>query len=107
MAKIVRLLKAPQSKIKVAIVGKYLDIGDFSLTDSYVSIYQALVHAGAQIDVGIDIAWINAHLFETNSERLSDLAIFDGVIIPGGFGNSGVEGKIAAISYVRAHKFRI
>lgn len=101
--KLVDTIKNPPSKVNVAIVGKYLDIGDFSLTDSYVSIYQALVHAGAQHDVGISIKWINAHSFETNPERLIELAQFDGVIIPGGFGNAGVEGKIAAIGYVRTH----
>lgn len=94
-------IKSPKQKIKIAIVGKYLDIGDFSLTDSYVSIYSALVHAGAQVDVGIEIVWINAQTFENNSTGLSDLNNFNGVIIPGGFGNSGVEGKIAAISYLR------
>jgi len=98
---LVSMIKNPPSKVKVAIVGKYLDIGDFSMTDSYVSIYQALVHACADQHIGIDISWINAHTFETNPARLSDLAAFDGVIIPGGFGNAGVEGKIAAISYIR------
>lgn len=98
---LVNTIKNPPSKVTVAIVGKYLDIGDFSLTDSYVSIYQALVHAGAQHNVGISIHWINAQAFETHPERLSELEQFDGVIIPGGFGNAGVEGKIAAINYVR------
>jgi CTP synthase len=101
--KLVDTIKNPLTKVNVAIVGKYLDIGDFSLTDSYVSIYQALVHAGAQHEVGITIQWINAQTFELHPERLAELSQFDGVIIPGGFGNAGVEGKIAAISYVRAH----
>lgn len=101
---LVSIIKKPSKKIKIAIVGKYLDIGDFSLTDSYVSIYSALVHAGAHVGVGIEISWINAQTFEKQSERLDDLAAFDGVIIPGGFGNSGVEGKIAAIAHVRNHK---
>ncbi|GMU18959.1 MAG: CTP synthase [Candidatus Babeliales bacterium] len=101
--KLVDTIKNPPSKVNIAIVGKYLDIGDFSLTDSYVSIYQALVHAGAQHDVGISIQWINSQIFETNPERLQELSRFDGVIIPGGFGNAGVEGKIATIGYVRDH----
>lgn len=100
---LVSMIQKPPRKIKIAIVGKYLEIGDFSLTDSYVSIYQALVHAGAQLSTGIDIAWINAHAFEVDAKRLAELDGFDGVIIPGGFGNSGVEGKIATISYVRTH----
>ncbi len=101
---LVSTIKRPSKKIKIAIVGKYLDIGDFSLTDSYVSIYSALVHAGAHVGVGIEISWINSQTFEKQSERLDDLSAYEGVIIPGGFGNSGVEGKIAAISYVRNHK---
>jgi CTP synthase len=99
--RLVKAIKYPSCKVKVAIVGKYLDVGDFSLTDSYVSIYQSLVHAGAQIDIGVEIVWVNASVFETNPERLADLASFDGVIIPGGFGSAGVEGKIATISYLR------
>lgn len=101
---LVATIKNPPSRIKIAIVGKYLDIGDFSLTDSYVSIYQALVHAGAASSVGVEISWINSQTFEQHPERLQELSAFDGMIIPGGFGNSGVEGKIAAISYVRTHK---
>ena len=93
----------PEKRLKIAIVGKYLDTGDFTLTDSYVSIYQALVHAGAELDVGVDITWIDAKRFEEQKHRLEQLHVFDGVIIPGGFGHQGVEGKLAAISYVREH----
>lgn len=100
---LVEAIKKPSSKITIAIVGKYLDIGDFSLTDSYVSIYQALVHAGAQNNVGIEISWINAQVFEADQTKLKSLSAYDGVIIPGGFGSAGVEGKIAAIGYVRAN----
>ena len=101
--KLVDAIKNPPYKVKVAIVGKYLDIGDFSLTDSYVSIFQALVHAGAHMEVGIEITWINAQNLENNTQKLAEFSRYDGVIIPGGFGNSGVEGKIATISYVRTH----
>lgn len=102
--RLVTIIKNPPSKVKIGIVGKYLDSGDFSMTDSYVSIYQALVHAAAQLDVGLDITWINAQNFENAAAGITQLESFDGVIIPGGFGNSGVEGKIAAISFVRTHK---
>jgi CTP synthase len=102
--KLVNTIKRPERKIKIAIVGKYLDIGDFSLTDSYVSIYSALIHAGAHVGVGIEITWINSQIFEKQSERLDELSTFDGVIIPGGFGDSGVEGKIATIAYIRNNK---
>jgi len=98
---LVNAIRYPSKRVRVAIVGKYLDAGDFSLTDSYVSIYQALVHAGASFDVGIDIIWIDAKLYEKNSARLNDLDRFDGIVIPGGFGNSGTEGKIKVLEYAR------
>ena len=88
------MIKHPTSKVKVAIVGKYLDIGDFSLTDSYVSIYQALVHAGAQLGVGIDISWINAQLFENQPQNLADIASFDGVIIPEDLATQVLKAKL-------------
>lgn len=94
----------PATRIQIAIVGKYLDIGDFNLTDSYLSIYHALIHAGAELGLGIDITWMDAKTFEHDPSQLMHLELFDGIIVPGGFGNSGVEGKIAAISYVRKHK---
>ena len=100
---LVHVIKNPPYKVKIAIVGKYLDLGDFNLTDSYVSIYQALVHAAAQEGIGIDITWINAHRFETQKESLQELTQFHGVVIPGGFGNAGVEGKIASIEFIRSH----
>src|SRR5579885_34300 len=98
---LVSTIKNPAHNIKVAIVGKYFDVGDFSLTDSYVSIYQALVHAGAELNTGVTITWLDAKTFESDSHSLSILQTFDGVIVPGGFGASGVEGKMAAIEYVR------
>jgi CTP synthase len=98
---LVKAIKSPAQTIKIAIVGKYLDSGDFSMTDSYVSIYQALIHAGAQRNCGISIVWLDAKKFETDSHSLGILDDVHGVIIPGGFGTSGVEGKMSAIEYVR------
>lgn len=102
-AQLVRSIKEPKKRIKIGVVGKYFASGDFSLTDSYLSIYQALVHAGAQADVGIDTVWVSAQQFEVDPISLVELEKFDGVIIPGGFGKEGIEGKIAAIEYVRTH----
>ncbi len=102
-ATLVNHIKHPQQRVRVAIVGKYFDTGDFSLTDSYLSIYQALIHAGAQLNCGVNISWIDAKRFESDAGSLEQLNNFDGVIIPGGFGKGGVEGKLAAIKYVRTH----
>ncbi len=93
----------PPKRVSIAIIGKYIDNGAFSMTDSYISICHALVHAGAELNVGVDITWIDAKLFEYDKKKLSDLDAFDGVLVPGGFGTTGVEGKINAIEYVRMH----
>lgn len=100
---LVDTIKTPEKQITIAIVGKYLDTGDYSLTDSYVSIYQALIHAGAQQNCGVKILWVDAKKYETSPETLEELKLVDGVIIPGGFGNAGVEGKMKAIEFVRTH----
>jgi len=101
--KLVEHIKNPKKHINVAIIGKYVKLGDYDISDSYLSIKEALIHAGAQLDVGVNIAWLNADDFEKSKQSLKKLEKFDGVIVPGGFGDSGVEGKIAAIEYVRTH----
>lgn len=93
----------PKQRVSIAIVGKYLDIGSHNLTDSYVSICHALIHAGAELDTAIDITWIDAKSYEVDPNAVNQLNQYDGLIIPGGFGTSGVEGKIRAISYARLH----
>lgn len=100
-ATLIDSIKNPKKRIAIAIVGKYFDSGDYSLTDSYLSIYQALIHAGAESNCGITISWFDAKKYEADPSAVAELELFDGVIIPGGFGASGVEGKIKAIEYVR------
>ena len=100
-ARLVDVIRNPQKKITIAIVGKYLDVGNFSLTDSYLSIYQALIHAAAQQNYGVTIKWIDAKQYEQNPELLAELNDVAGIIVPGGFGSSGVEGKMKAIEYAR------
>ena len=94
----------PKKNVKVAIVGKYIDIGDYNLADSYISINQALMHAGASLNTGVEINWVDSKMFEENKKSLSELKGYDGIIVPGGFGASGVEGKINAINYARLNK---
>ena len=93
----------PLMSVKIAIVGKYLESGVYDFTDSYISIYHALIHAGAEQNIGIEIEWIDAKKFEQNECNLEYLDKFDGVIIPPGFGDRGVEGKIAVITYTRTN----
>lgn len=99
---LVSRIKNPKKSIKVAIVGKYIDIGDYNLMDSYVSINQALLHAGASINVGVDLHWLDSKKFEGKKE-INILNKYEGIIVPGGFGASGVEGKINAINFSRVN----
>jgi CTP synthase len=82
-------------KVRIGLVGKYVE-----LQDAYISVVEAMKHAGFAFDADIEVKWINAeHVSEDNvAEFLNDV---DGVLIPGGFGDRGVEGKIAATAYAR------
>lgn len=91
----------PMKRIKIAMVGKYVDIGDYKLADSYISVNQALEHAGASLNVGIDISWIDSKELEKGRKHIEKLKNFHGILIPGGFGASGVEGKVRAIRFAR------
>jgi len=94
-------IETPQNTVKVGMVGKYVDIGDYSLADSYISVNQALQHAGAHLSVGVDITWVDSKRFETDPGGIQVLKEFDGIVVPGGFGGSGVEGKVRAIQFCR------
>lgn len=87
----------PKQSVKIAIVGKYVD-----LTEAYKSIIEALIHAGIHTKTKVDIDFINSELLET--QGLDVLNTVDGILVPGGFGTRGVEGKIAAIKYARENK---
>ena len=88
------LKEGVQKNIKIAILGKY-----FGLPDSYMSVVEALKHACLQNKVNLDLVWIDADNFE-----LDDLKKLNGVVVPGGFGYRGIEGKILAIEYLRKNK---
>jgi CTP synthase len=88
-------------KVTIGIVGKYFDIGAFKLSDSYISVIEAVKHAAWNNHLTPDIHWIDSKIFEENPEKLSDLKKMDGIIVPGGFGLSGLEGKISTIKYAR------
>ena len=93
----VNRIKNPSDHVAIGVVGKYTD-----LKDAYKSINEAFIHAGAENDVAVELKWIRAEdLDGTNlDEYLGDIS---GLLIPGGFGERGVEGKIKAIGYVREH----
>ncbi len=90
----------PKKEISIAIVGKYLETGSFMLKDSYISIKEALVHAGSKLKTKVNIEWVSAKNIETE-KNANFLKKFDGILVPGGFGNNGVEGKMKAIQFAR------
>lgn len=100
----VRIIRAKKPPVKVGIVGKYFGAGDFVLTDSYISVLEAVKHAAYLLKREPLIEWIDAEKFEKDKSALKGLSNYDGIIVPGGFGKRGVEGKIAAIKYLREHK---
>jgi CTP synthase len=96
-----------KEKIKIGIVGKYFKSGDFILADAYISVIEAIKHASWKIGKIPEISWLNSEDYEKDKTRLSELKNFNGIIIPGGFGQRGVEGKILAIEYARKNKIPI
>lgn len=105
----VRLSKTIKSAVKpvtIGIVGKYFGTGDFILSDSYISVIEAIKHASYFYKRKPEITWIDAEKFEKNpsSASLKELKKFDAIVVPGGFGGRGVEGKIKAIEFCRKNK---
>ncbi|WP_366923672.1 CTP synthase [Metallumcola ferriviriculae] len=96
--KIVEKIKNPKSEVTIALVGKYVE-----LQDAYLSVAEALRHAGIHYQTNIDIKWIySGHLEEPGA--LSMLNEVDGILVPGGFGDRGIEGKVAAVTYARENR---
>jgi CTP synthase len=97
-ADLVERLYHPIHKIEIAIVGKYVQLGD-----AYLSVVEALRHAAIALDSALHIRWVNSEeIEEKGADKL--LTGIDGIVVPGGFGPRGVDGKIDAISYARANK---
>ncbi len=91
--------------LRVAMIGKYFDTGDFTLTDSYLSVMEALKFAAAKGKFSIDIEWIDSKTIEKNPAILKDIfKRCNGLIVPGGFGTTGVDGILKSIEYVRKNK---
>ena len=96
--KILDNLRHPEGEVRIAVVGKYV-----KLLEAYKSLNEALTHGGIANKYKVKVKWIDSELLETESvdEHLSDVS---GILVPGGFGQRGTEGKIAAIKYAREHK---
>ncbi len=90
--------------LKVAVVGKYFETGDYVLADSYISVLEAIKTAGYYNDAKIELSYLDSEDYEKDQAKLKELSGYNGILVPGGFGTRGVEGIIAAIQYARENK---
>lgn len=93
-----------KKKVRIGIVGKYFDTGDFVLSDAYLSVIEAIKFSSYELDVKPEIDWINAKDIQSGKMPVADLGGYQGLIVPGGFGETGIEGKIMAAQYARENK---
>ncbi|MEA3409342.1 MAG: CTP synthase [Candidatus Eisenbacteria bacterium] len=97
MKAVVERVSNPSREVSIAICGKYID-----LQDSYKSISEAFVHAGVENDARVNLVWVNVEEIEQTGDAAGALDGCDGVLVPGGFGERGIEGKIASAGYARS-----
>ena len=97
---VARILKKYDKKVTIAVAGKYVE-----LQDAYISITESLRHAAVFNEAELEIKWVNAETIEGADVKMSEvMADVDGILVPGGFGDRGIEGKIKAIQYARENK---
>jgi len=96
--RLVAEIKRPKEKVRIGLVGKYVE-----LQDAYISVKEALLHAGIAINRDVEIEWISSEDLERGRE-VERLQSVDGIVVPGGFGYRGIDGKILAARYAREHK---
>ncbi len=94
--RIVRRVKGPEGEVKIAIVGKYT-----GLRDAYKSLAEALAHGGIANNIRVNLEWIDSEVFESDERATISLSGVNGILVPGGFGARGAEGKIKAVTFAR------
>ena len=97
-------IEASKKPVKIAVIGKYFSSGGYVLSDAYISVLEAIKHAAWDLKLKPEIAWLNSEDYEKNPKAVKELDEYDGLLIPGGFGSRGIEGKIKAIEYARKKK---
>jgi CTP synthase len=102
--KLVKIIKTAKEEVHIGIVGKYFTTGNFVLSDAYISVIEAIKHAAWAHNRKPVLTWLNSEEYERDPSKIKELKNLDGVIVPGGFGSRGVEGKIKAIQYCRENK---
>jgi CTP synthase len=101
-----RKISKTEKELSIGVIGKYFDSGYYTVSDSYISVIEAIKYSGYSQNVKVNLTWINSLDFECSNkkesrDRLEELKKYDAIIVPGGFGSRGVEGIIIAIKYVR------
>jgi CTP synthase len=96
---LVKKIVEPADEVTIAFVGKYVEH-----QESYKSLIESLIHSGAWLDTKVNIEWIDSEYLETKPELMAKLEEVDGILVAGGFGKRGVEGKLKAIEYARVNK---
>lgn len=90
--------------VKIGVVGKYFGTGSYTLSDSYISVIEALKHGAWANDVQVEMEWVDSEDFEKKPAKLKELNKFNGIVVPGGFGTRGIEGIIKTIQFARENK---
>ncbi len=96
--------KNVKGEVKIAVVGKYFETGDYVLSDAYLSVIEAIKFSSFKEGVKSKLTWINSKDYENGKRNVKELIKFDGVIVPGGFGENGVEGLVNTIRFARENK---
>lgn len=102
--KMLEKITSIKNSIKIGMIGKYFQTGKFVLSDVYISVIEALKHAGWNQNVKIDFEWVDAEEFEKYPDKINKLKNYNAIVVPGGFGIRAVEGIIRAIKYARINK---
>ncbi len=100
----VEKIRTFKKTVKIGVIGKYFKTGEFVLSDAYISVIESLKHASFAVGRKPELCWLDSETFEKDPSRLETLKEYDGILVPGGFGARGVEGKIKAIEFCRIHK---
>ncbi len=93
--------KNTKKELNIAVVGKYFNTGDFVLSDAYISVIEAIKFSAYAQGINPKLHWLSSHDFESGKLSTKSLSKYDGILVPGGFGKTGIEGKIKVIKYAR------
>lgn len=100
----VKKVHTAKKEIRIAVIGKYFETGEYLLADSYLSVIEAIKYSAYSQNLKPVLTWLNAFDFENDPKKVKELKKFDGVIVPGGFGSRGIEGMLNVIRYTRENK---